>query len=98
MLPVDGFSVEINEVFEFQGCRYHGHAYKLNPNHEDEEIMLRRKKIEEKKRCIEKSGYKFVWMWECEFNQLKKTNHKLLEFTKEMKHPLEIKQNLLWMK
>ena len=67
MLPVDGFSAETNEVFEMQGCRFHGHPCKMNPNHEEEEMKLRYKKTLEKREYIEKLGYKLVEMWECDF-------------------------------
>ena len=94
MLPVDGFSAETNEVFEMQGCRFHGHPCKMNPNHEEEEMKVRYKKTLEKREYIEKLGYKFVEMWECDFNRLKKANLDLQQFLQKRKHPLNFKHEL----
>ena len=94
MLPVDGWCSETKQVFEFQGCRYHGHVCQMNPHHEQEDMKARYKKTLERREYVENLGYKYVEMWECKFYQLKRTNHDLKQFLKERKHPLDHKTKL----
>ena len=42
-LPVEGFCAETNQVFKMQGCWYHGHPCKMNPQHESTEMKERYK-------------------------------------------------------
>ena len=96
MLPVDGWCSETKQVFEFQGCRYHGHVCQMNRHHEQEDMKARYKKTLEKREYVEKLGYKYVYlaMWDCEFYHLKMTNHDLKQFLKERKQPLDYKTKL----
>ncbi len=94
MLPVDGFSAEINTVFEMQGCHFHGHKCKMNPRHEEDDMKRRYQKTLEKREYIESLGYKFVEMWECDFNRLKRNDAKLSQFLAKRQRPLDSKTNL----
>ena len=68
----------------------------MNRHHEQKDIRARYKKTLEKREYVEKLGYKYVYveMWECEFYQLKMTNHDLKQFLKEGKQPLDYKTKL----
>ena len=68
MLPVDGWCAETKQVFEFQGCYFHGHPCQNNPRHDEEEMREKYVKTLEKREYLEKSGYEFIEMWECEFD------------------------------
>ncbi len=94
MLPVDGFCLETKQVFEMQGCRFHGHACQLNPQHEEKEMKERYARTMEKKEYIEDQGYEFIEMWECEFYQMKRNNKQLQHFIHGIRPPLYKKLTL----
>ena len=70
-LPVDGFNVESQTVYQFQGCYWHGHDCALNRG---KEVNEKRNKpmtelLEETRadtEYIRRKGYRVVEMWECE--------------------------------
>ncbi|CAH3118846.1 unnamed protein product [Porites lobata] len=84
-LPVDGFNVESQTVYRFQGCYRHGHDCALNRG---KEVNEKRNKpmtelLEETRantEYIRNKGYRVVEMWECEWRRMKKTNPELQRF------------------
>ena len=67
-LPVDGFCSGSNTVFQFHGCRWHGHPCPSNPTANDKEDQGRRhKETLEKEDYIKSLGYRLVVMWECDW-------------------------------
>ena len=83
MLPdighVDGFrppsSTEIHKgtVYEFHGCYWHGHSCRYSPDtynyRADATMGDLFGKTQERKRKIQKIGYQYVEMWECEWHE-----------------------------
>ena len=74
-LPVDGFCESTNEVFEFQGCVFHG-CGKCNTNRDSNgnlkelNILAKifkscKKKIEK----LEKEGFTVYQIYECEWKK-----------------------------
>ena len=84
-LPVDGFHVQTQTVYQFHGCYWHGHDCSLNRG---KEFNDKRKKpmaelLEETRantEYIKSKGCRVVEMWECEWRDMKKTNHELQRF------------------
>ena len=84
-LPVDGFNVESQTVYQFQGCYWHGHDCALNRG---KEVNEKRNKpmtelLEETRantEYIRSKGYRVVEMWECEWRRMKRTNRELQRF------------------
>ena len=82
---VDGFHEESQKVYEFFGCRFHGHhcmkdrqkIYDPRTNSSLESVyqrtMLRLQQIRS-------MGYSTVVMWECEFDAMLKSNSELQAF------------------
>ena len=84
-LPVDGFNVESQTVYQFQGCYWHGHDCALNRG---KEVNEKRNKpmtelLEETRantEYIRSKGYRVVEMWECEWRRIKRGNRELQRF------------------
>lgn len=98
-LPVDGFCAETNQVFEFNGCFWHGHNCQLtrgkNYNDRRQKPMTELyAETLEKKKYIEEEGYEYVEMWECEFRRLKMSNPELQQFIRSIRPPLYHKTTL----
>ena len=78
-LPVDGFNVESQTVYQFQGCYWHGHDCALNRG---KEVNEKRNKpmtelLEETRantEHIRSKEYRVVEMWECEWRRMKRSN------------------------
>jgi hypothetical protein len=72
----DGYDTTTNSIYEFQGSYWHGDTYVYTPD-EHNEITgttmgeLYQKTLEKKKRCIE-LGYKYIEIWESQWNRFKK--------------------------
>ena len=84
-LPVDGFNVESQTVYQFQGCNWHGHDCALNRGKEVNEKRNRpmTELLEETRANTEyiwSKGYRVVEMWECEWRRMKRTNRELQRF------------------
>ena len=84
-LPVDGFNVESQTVYQFQGCYWHGHDCALN---REKEVNGKRNRpmtelLEETRantEYIRSKGYRVVEMWEFEWRRMKRTNRELQRF------------------
>ena len=94
MLPVDGWCPDTKQVFEFQGCYYHGHPCQKNPRHDEEEMREKYKKTLAKRVYLERLGYEFIEMWECDFDILKKKDPQLRQFMEARKKPLDHRHKL----
>lgn len=76
---VDGYCGEKNAIFEFHGCFFHGctSCYK---NRDDVNKLngitfdVLYYKTTEKKDFCEKKGYKYIEMWGCEWEKIKKSD------------------------
>lgn len=87
-LSVDGFYKEKNIVLEFAGCWWH-YCSKCYDHSEildiDKEFYkIRYLKTLEKQKMIENAGYKYIIMWECDYNNDKERNY-LKEYEKIFK-------------
>jgi G:T-mismatch repair DNA endonuclease (very short patch repair protein) len=84
----DGYCKEINTIFEFQGCYYHG-CKKCFPSGTNERSKksyceLYEKTIKKKEYCINE-GYKYIEIWECEWTKIKKTDELLDKYISNLK-------------
>ena len=82
-LPVDGFNVESQTVYQFQGCYWHGHDCALNRGKEANEKRNKPELLEETRadtKYMRSKGYRVVEMWECEWRRMKRTNRELQRF------------------
>ena len=93
-LPVDGFCQETNQVFEFQGCYWHGHFCHLTNGRSFNE--RRKKSMEDlykqtlqKRQYIEELGYEYVEMWECQFQTLKRSDPAVQHYFQTRRSPLD---------
>jgi hypothetical protein len=64
----DGYCEELNTIFEYNGCYWHGCA-DCYPE-PDEELLKRRKKTEEKRQHCIKSGFKLIEIYECKWKNM----------------------------
>jgi hypothetical protein len=92
-VKVDGYCSETNEVFEFQGCYYHGcpKCYKIDRNdplYDDpsQTLHLRHESTVAKIEKLKNLNFIVHEMWECQFRQLLKETPEIDTFTKS--HPL----------
>ena len=95
---VDGYDAESNTIYEFNGCFWHGcrtcyvrnrHAkHAVNPDRSMEELYRATLAKEE---ALRTAGYDVQVMWECQWDDLKKTNPFVKNFISDLKlvEPLE---------
>jgi hypothetical protein len=64
---VDGLAVDGEQltVYEFLGCRWHGHSCHLNNQSEQISSVLYNK-VKEREAFFKKHNYKYIACWECE--------------------------------
>jgi len=89
----DGYSKEHNTIFEFHGCYYHG-CMKCYP---DREVINRRNKksfewlyqytLQKEQECRDQ-GYNLISIWQCDWNDLKKSPERLDEYMTNIKEQL----------
>ena len=101
---VDGYCPTKNTVYQFHGCYHHGHrdCIKLK-NHPTQFNTLRNKSFDDlytdtinfSKKLREEVGVTLYEMWECEWEQEKRSDKKLQEFL-ETHFSHSKKNNLLW--
>ena len=84
---VDGYHEETKSVYEFLGCRFHGHVcmkdrkstYDPRTNCSLESLYQRTQgRLQE----IQRRGYNVIVIWECEFDKMLRANEELREFSK----------------
>jgi G:T-mismatch repair DNA endonuclease (very short patch repair protein) len=98
-LRVDGYCNETNQVFEFNGCYYHGcptcFKYNRNAPLHDNSIQTLNTRLEStvaKSDRIRECGYEVIEIWECEFRCLMKNNPNIEFFIKN--HPFLVNSPL----
>ncbi|XP_063966739.1 uncharacterized protein LOC135156886 [Lytechinus pictus] len=98
-LPVDGFCAQTKQVFEFHGCYFHGHSCHLNKDQTKNTKLGKSmpdllKKTQEKQEYVERLGYEYISIWECQYKEMRKTDHKLSAFLTETFPPPKYGQGL----
>jgi G:T-mismatch repair DNA endonuclease (very short patch repair protein) len=89
----DGYSKKYHTIFEFHGCYYHGcpkcfaNRNKISKfkNKTMEEIFQKTLKREQECRDL---GYNLITIWECDWNDLKKSPESLDEYMTALKEQL----------
>ena len=84
-LPVDGFHAQTQTVYQFHGCYWHGHDCALNQGKEFNEKRKKpmaelREETKANTEYIRSKRYNVVEMYECEWRDMKRTNHELQWF------------------
>lgn len=98
LCKADGYSKEYNTVFEFHGCFFHG-CEKCYPNRNEINKLLKKSYKElynttqkKKNHCITE-GYKYIEIWECHWNNIKKTNNELAHYLDNIKQDLIVNKS-----
>ena len=86
-IPVDGFHNESNTVYQYNGCVFHAHTCldPADPASSWLKISLqeRRDRTQRVHQYLHDTcGYHVITMWECEWNERKKSDHTVIEFMK----------------
>lgn len=90
----DGFHLETNTVFEFNGCFYHGCTLcdQFKPDSINARINKTYKELNEKTiskmNHIIENGYNYIELWECQWKELKKDPKKLELYLEDLKNKL----------
>lgn len=93
LLKADGYSLETNTIFEFQGCYYHGciechpDRNKINEISKKTYDELYQNTLQKAKHCLDQ-GYNYIEIWECVWNRIKKDNDLLKEYLEDVKSML----------
>lgn len=96
---VDGFHSESNTVYEFLGCRWHGHTCMKNRTSRDPRTKLSidtlLKNTENRLREIRQKGFTVVSLWECEFDKMLKSDPDFKNFADSYDYvtPLKIRSS-----
>ncbi|KAG5864370.1 hypothetical protein JTB14_034245 [Gonioctena quinquepunctata] len=98
-VKVDGYCEDTNQVFEFEGCYYHGcphcfaHQRDTPLKEEPSETMnLRYEATTAKKDRLKSLGYDVIDMWECDFKRQLNDNKELQDYVEN--HPLVLQTPL----
>ncbi|KAI8484950.1 hypothetical protein Bbelb_373570 [Branchiostoma belcheri] len=101
-IPVDGFCSDTGEIFQFHGCYmyFHGHENcPLTAKHRSN-ILTAKSMSERFEKTIQTTeylrglGYKVTEMWECQWRQLQKCDHRVSAFLARYKTPTESKYRM----
>ncbi|XP_018577064.1 uncharacterized protein LOC108915498 [Anoplophora glabripennis] len=92
-VKVDGYCEETKQVFEFNGCYFHGcpTCFKCNrdapmPEDPSQTLNTRHETTRAKIQRLRDLGYEVVEMWECEFRRLMAQDGQIEDYTTN--HPL----------
>ena len=96
---VDGIHINSNTVYEYLGCRFHGHTCQKDRQAKDPRTHLSLKALYN--RTIERLheigtlGYNVISIWECHYDKLLQTNTIMSEFVKQCDtvKPLKIRDS-----
>ncbi|KAI8519519.1 hypothetical protein Bbelb_027760 [Branchiostoma belcheri] len=92
-VPVDGFCSTTGEIFQFHGCFWHGHncclthGLDIHPIRQKSMAELR-EDTKEMTEYLRGEGYNVIEMWECEWQDLKRTKE-VAAFLAQRKTPTE---------
>ena len=87
---VDGYDVETNTAYEFEGCYWHGCRTCYPQRREEHHRLLDRTMddvrvlVDQKREMLKARGYNVVSIWECEWNALKRTDPNVREFVAKL--------------
>ncbi|XP_078694703.1 uncharacterized protein LOC144923755 [Branchiostoma floridae x Branchiostoma belcheri] len=92
-VPVDGFCSTTGEIFQFHGCFWHGHNCCLTQGLDIHPIRQKsmaelREDTKEMTEYLRGEGYNVIEMWECEWQDLKRTKE-VAAFLAQRKTPTE---------
>ena len=99
-LCVDGWCAEINTVYQFHGCYWHGHhcqeAKGIFKNEKNGKSMAElRTETERNSKYITQCGYRLEELWECEWQFMKKQSPELRAFIKQkFRRELDLKRTM----
>ncbi|KAI8495466.1 hypothetical protein Bbelb_269210 [Branchiostoma belcheri] len=92
-VPVDGFCSATAEIFQFHGCFWHGHdcclteGLDFNPVRQESMTNIR-EVTKEMTEYLRGEGYNVIEMWECQWQDLKRTKE-VSAFLTKRKTPTE---------
>ncbi len=95
----DGYCVEKNTIFEFNGCYYHG-CVKCYENQDDMNHTTQctfgelYNKTGIKKKHILRKGYQYIEVWECGWKKIRNSDDLMQTYLNEMSAKLNIKCNV----
>ena len=72
-IPVDGYEPESKTIFQYYGCKWHGHPCQKERNSLDEERYSNTIDLEKR---MKEQDFNLVSVWECEKPELKKMRFK----------------------
>ena len=88
---LDSYCEEINTVYEYHGCVFHGCPVCFSDNHKDRYHPLTKQSLSElyaltmkKKAYLENLGMKYACIWDHEFQKLKNQNAELKHFISQL--------------
>ena len=80
-VPVDGFHVSSNTVYQFDGCYYHGcSCIETQDALKKQELLLKAKRTKENHEYICGLRFHLIVMRECEWNKLKRQDEQVRQF------------------
>ena len=83
----DGYCEEINTIFEFQGCYFHGckkcYPSGINPTSKKSYQELNERTLKKKLHCVNE-GYRYIEIWECEWSAIKTSNELLDKYINDL--------------
>ncbi len=86
---VDAYNPDTNTIYEFFGDYWHGNPQRYNPNyvnkHNKQTFLSLYKETMIRKKILENAGYKFIFIWESEFDKLVKNKSIKLSLTSKPK-------------
>ncbi|KAG5862844.1 hypothetical protein JTB14_020294 [Gonioctena quinquepunctata] len=90
---VDGYCLQTNTIFEFQGCYFHGHPSCFKHNRDKrlqdnpfETLSSRYETTIFKTNHLRSLGYEVVEKWECDFRKELQSNQEIVSYTEN--HPM----------
>lgn len=89
---VDGFSPETNTAYEFNGCIFHGCPICYRDRSQlinSQSMDMRYKRTLQKGRDIKEAGYKLVYIWEHNWNKMKRKRESIQQFLKDNKERID---------
>jgi G:T-mismatch repair DNA endonuclease (very short patch repair protein) len=96
---VDGIHLQSNTVYEYLGCRFHGHTCLQDRTLRDPRTRMSLKKLYDRTIArlqeIRTLGYSIISIWECHYDKLITTNPVMREFinTCDTVRPLKIRDS-----
>lgn len=97
---VDGYHEETKTVYEFLGCRFHGHQCvkdreKIYDPRTRSKLTAVYERTMMRLREIRSKGYDVITMWECHFDRMVKTNKEIQNFVASVDtvRPLKIRDS-----